>query len=179
MSSYSWNFARRLSGGRSMYSRTPASTSPESLNPPSIKSSAAPALAVPAQESNRSAATAATRAIASAFMAVSSPGEGESRRVVGAVDVHVAVQARLAQDELLGADVTSVRARRVARFDVALLTESRLGDFQHALMVRAVRIVTVAAALVDGCVHPQERSTLVGVTSEASRVRPRLLQERE
>src|SRR5690242_19191730 len=178
MSRYSSNLPRRPSGGRSMYSRTPASTSPERLKPPSMRSSPVAASAVRGHEEDRNSAPTASRTIVIAFMAVSSPGKGEARRVVGAVDVHVAVRARPAHDELQRSLVTPVRARRMSRLDVALLTEPRLGDLEHALVVRAVGIVAIRAALVDRRVHPQERPALVRVAVEARRIGRRLLQQR-
>src|SRR5689334_4201177 len=169
MSRYSSNLLRRPSGGRSMYSRTPASTSPERLKPPSMRSSPVAASAALGHEEDRDSAATASTTIAIAFMAVSSPGKGEAGRMVGTVDVDVAVRARPTHHEFQRPLVTSVWTRGMPGLDVTLLAEARLGDLEHALVVGAVGIVAVRAALVDRRVHPQERPALVRVAVEARR----------
>src|SRR6266511_863252 len=74
--------------------------------------------------------------------------------------------------------VTPVGAGGVSALDVTLLAESRLGDPQHVLVVRAVRIVAVGAALVDRRVHPEERAALFGMAGVAGVVERDFLQQR-
>src|SRR6185436_14684142 len=97
--------------------------------------------------------------------------------VVRAVYVHVAVQARAAHHELERPGIASVRAGGMARLDVALLTQSWLRHLEHALVVRAVRVVAARAVLDDGRVLPQEGPSLLGVAPEAVVVR-RVLREK-
>src|SRR5262249_10520960 len=83
-------------------------------------------------------------------------GEGESRRMIRAVDDRVTAHARPAHHELERSGVTPVGTRRMPGLDVALLAEPRLRHLQHGLVVGAVRIVAVRAALVDRRVYPEK-----------------------
>src|SRR3990170_8406734 len=93
-------------------------------------------------------------------MAASSPGEGEPGRVIGAVDVRVALDAGPADDKLVG---RQPGLGRVATFDVALLAEARQRELQHLFPDSAVRVMAVRAALEDRRGLPQEWAPLVGV----------------
>src|SRR5206468_3886436 len=61
---------------------------------------------------------------------------------------------------------------------VALLTEPRLGEPQHLLVVGPVWIVAVRAAFLDGWVLPQEGAALLRMAGVAGIVDRVLLQER-
>src|SRR3989337_320244 len=76
-------------------------------------------------------------------MAASLPGEGESGRVVGAVDVRVTLDTGPADDKLVG---RQPGLGRVATFDVALLAEARQRELQHLFPDSAVRVMAVRAA---------------------------------
>src|SRR3972149_4989015 len=89
--------------------------------------------------------------------------KGVARRVIGAVDVRVAIRARAPQDESCALEACPARFRRMPRLDVALLGEARLGELQHLLVVRAVGVVAVRAILVDGRVGIEEGAALLSV----------------
>src|SRR4030095_12145829 len=101
------------------------------------------------------------------LMGASLSREGESGRVIRAVDDRVTAHARPAHHELERSGVTTVGARRMPGLDVTLLAQPRLCDLQHALVVGAVGVVAVRAALVDRRVHPEERASLLGMAGEA------------
>src|SRR3972149_6748820 len=86
-------------------------------------------------------------------MAASLPGEGESGRVVGAVDVRVTLDTGPADDKLVG---RQPGLGRVATFDVALLAEARQRELQHLFPDSAVRVMAVRAALEDRRGAPHE-----------------------
>src|SRR5258707_3425087 len=152
MSRYSSNFALSFWVGRSPKKRTPASPYPSSRKPPISRGGAVSvgeavwAEAGPAAPSTTSP-TRTDRTIRVVRMAAPLPGEGEAGRVIRAVDVDVTRQARLPQHELERCRVSAVGFRRVLRRDMTLLTEPRLGDLQHVLVIGAVGIVAVGAAL--------------------------------
>src|SRR6185295_11498320 len=173
-SRYSSHLARRLFGGSSTKKRAPASTSPSSLNPPiSTWAAAGPGTTSPAAVSTNTSASAALAVMAAPLLS----SERKTRRVVRAVYVHVAVQARATHHELERSGVASVRAGGMARLDVALLTESGLRHLEHALVIRTVRVVAARAVLDDGRVLPQEGPSLLGVAPETVVVRRVLLEE--
>src|SRR3970040_2616550 len=92
-------------------------------------------------------------------MAASLPGEGESGRGVGAVDVRVTLDTGPADDKLVG---RQPGLGRVATFDVALLAEARQRELQHLFPDSAVRGLAVRAALEDRRGVPPEWAPLVG-----------------
>src|SRR5712691_7076553 len=104
--------------------------------------------------------------------------------MVRPVDGGVAVRARAPEDELgrRAGERFVAPAVRGAGMDpllvVALLTQPRLGDLQHLLVVGPVRVVAVGAALQDGRVLPEEGPTLLRMAGVAGIVERVLLQQR-
>ena len=97
------------------------------------------------------------------------PKELVARRVVRPVNLRVAVDAAAADRAVArGRDLRAVvDRRRMPAADVAALAEHRQLRDQHALVVRAVRIVAGRAVLAAGGVIPQERPALLGVAARA------------
>ena len=88
------------------------------------------------------------------------------------MNVGMAVQAGAAHGEL------RIRAGLRMADRVALVAKPRRRHFQHALVDRAMRIVTVRAVLAHRRVLEQERSALLGMALVAivvDRVRPQQL----
>src|SRR3972149_9994875 len=133
MSRYSSNFCVRFRSGSSALNRTPDSISPSTFMPPSVSwAPAAPALP------RTSTAARIRRMGVVALMARPLSREGVAGRAVRAVDVRVAAYARASQHELeRGRLPRSVRARRGAALDVALLAEPPGRHPQRAAPARA------------------------------------------
>src|SRR5204863_7401614 len=92
-----------------------------------------------------------------------------ARGMVRPVDLRVAVDATASDHPVArGGELRAVVDRRgVPAADVAALAEHRLLGDQHAVVVRAVRIVAAGAALAPGRVIVQERPALLGVAAGA------------
>src|SRR5499433_2410282 len=101
----------------------------------------------------------------------------EARGVIGAVNGHMTVVAGASHDELLLGRDRAVRPRHVPGFRVALLTEPRLGQLQHGIVVGPVRVVAVRAALHHWLVTPEKRTALLRMAGEAGVVQRRFLEE--
>src|SRR6185503_7630787 len=133
--------------------------------------------------SSRSSAQAAVAAASAAAIAVrrSSPPEraliGTVPRVVGAVDVGVAVEAGARQRDADAARIRAVRAAgdagdvaAVAGRLVALLAEERRARLQQVVVHRAVRVVADRAVLLHRLVGAHERAALLRVAGVAGLV---------
>src|SRR4029453_17881045 len=97
-----------------------------------------------------------------------------TRRVVGPVNLLVAVDARPANDAVapvLHGQVV-VDRRWMPGADVAALTEHRRLGHQHAVVGGAVWIVAAHTALAPGGVLEQERASLLRVTGHTALVDP-------
>src|SRR5436190_20341230 len=102
--------------------------------------------------------------------APSSTRERLARRVVGPVDVLVAVDAAAA-DQPVAAGLqrhTVVDRRRMPRSDMTALAQHRRPRHEHLLGRRAVRVVAGDAALATGGVLEQEGAALLGVARHAA-----------
>ena len=95
-------------------------------------------------------------------------------RAVRAVNLRVAVHARAANQTVAARrELRAVVDRGwVPRRDVAPLAEHRRFGDEHAVVVRAVRVVAGRAVLGDRRVLPQERPALLGVAARAFFVDP-------
>src|SRR5206468_5601263 len=97
------------------------------------------------------------------------PKELVAGRMVGPVNLRMAVHAAAADRPVAGrGDLGAVvNRRRVPAADMAALTEHRVLGDEHAVVVRAVRIVTARATLAACGVIPYERPALLGVAARA------------
>ena len=94
-------------------------------------------------------------------------GQPEASRMIGAMDSHMAVVARPSHHEFLLRSYGAVRPRHVPGLGVALLAEPRLGQLEHGVVVRAVRVMAVRAALEHRLMIPEEGPALLRVAGEA------------
>ncbi len=128
----------------------------------------APRRETAATELPRPASPEHTHARDSVAYASPSPHEELARRVIRAMDVRVAVHARPSEHAiaLAGRDRgVVVYGRRMPGRHVAALTEHRHAHVQHAIVRRAVRVVTGGAALAYRRVFPQHRPAHLRVTA--------------
>src|SRR5688572_30232881 len=92
-------------------------------------------------------------------------------RMVGAVDVRVAVDTRASEHAIAlaaGDGAVVVDRRRMPGGDVTALTQHRHADVQHAVVGRAVRIVAGRTVLAHRRVLEQHRPAHLGVTAGAA-----------